>query len=685
MKHWAFVVIATAAIAGCTERQVLQSPPIGRPVALILDGAHNGDPDFFFLPPLVPDPSNDPHFDAGKFDATLSPTVEVCRLTGDPRSGPVVCVANAALVFGPVNAILDLTSQQYRVTWDTKSPTLLDPSQFYRIRIRGAAGKSVLGSLDVDPVDQGIKNLRSGDVVQFLDGRTLPIKFRIEQGERCTFNADCVTQVVGAGGAIIITSEAGGGVTGGGVAIPPDALDPGEEITVTISRLDRQPCLPQIDIAQFEGCFQFTADPPLSARTHNTGRFNTDVVVAICVELPLTITQAQEGLLQLHAFDAGQGVRALPNASAAFLPCEPNRFPLPPGGLGARPGWQGILDRVAAFAVPQPAYASMVHLGVGGSSCCFSDIGWALPAKMAVLAGDDQLAALGDAVATPPALLVTDANNAPVAGATVHFRIPSTSAGSVTPTQVVTGADGVARVDSWVLAAGTNSLEAFATGIGPTPTFPIVSGPLSEGVVTFTAAGVPPGTILVRPSSGGVTTQSGNSNVTLPLTQPSGLSMQSGTGIQLEFFPAVTVIWSSSDPTGTNASVNTTGLVAVAQENDDPTTAHEVVFSALAGDVVGSIKLNSFGFDHFRRFTTLVWRPVEGAATYDVEVDFGNGCTTGTAVCDSWTRQVSQTTSNLRFLFEFVGAQPGRWRVVPRDAAGAAMTPSEFVYFRYVI
>ena len=684
MKRWQLAVVAIAAISACTEQQVTR-PPVGRPTALVLDGAHNGDPEFFFLPPLVPDPSTDPNFDPAKFDATLAPTVEVCRLTGDPRSGPVFCVANAALVFGPVNAILDLTSQQYRVNWDTKSPTLLDPSQFYRIRVRGAAGKSVLGSLDVDPVDQGIKNLRSGDVVQFPDGRTLPIKFRIEQGERCTFNADCVTQVVGAGGAIIITSEAGGGVTGGGVAIPPDALDPGEEITVTISRLDRQPCLPQIDIAQFEGCFQFTADPPLSARTHNPGRFNTDVVVAICVELPLTITQAQEGLLQLHAFDAAQGVRALPNASAAFLPCEPNRFPFPPGGLGARPGWRGILDRVAAFAVPQPAYASMVHLGVGGSSCCFSDIGWALPAKMAVLAGDDQLAALGDAVATPPALLVTDANNAPVAGATVHFRIPSTSAGSVTPTQVVTGADGVARVDSWVLAAGTNSLEAFATGIGPTPTFPIVSGPLSEGVVTFTAAGVPPGTILVRPSSGGVTTQSGNSNVSLPLTQPSGLSMQSGTGIQLEFFPAVTVIWSSSDPTGTNASVNTTGLVAVAQENDDPTTAHEVVFSALAGDVVGSIKLNSFGFDHFRRFTTLVWRPVAGAATYDVEVDFGNGCTPDTAVCDSWTQQVSQTTSNLRFLFEFVGAQPGRWRVVPRNAAGAAMTPSEFVYFRYVI
>jgi len=111
MKRWALVVIATAAISGCTERQVLQSPPIGRPVALILDGAHNGDPDFFFLPPLVGSPINDPHFDAGKFDATLTPTVEVCQLAADPRSGPTSC---AAPLFGPVNASLDLSNQLYQ-------------------------------------------------------------------------------------------------------------------------------------------------------------------------------------------------------------------------------------------------------------------------------------------------------------------------------------------------------------------------------------------------------------------------------------------------------------------------------------------------------------------------------------------------------------------------------------------
>ncbi|HKW40420.1 MAG TPA: CARDB domain-containing protein [Gemmatimonadales bacterium] len=495
MKRWPYAALAIAALTGCTEQRMTQ-PSVMRPLALILDGAHNGDPNFFFLPPLVPNPVNDPHFIASAFDGTLSPTVEVCRLTGDPRAGTVFCVVGAALVFGPVNATLDATNQQYQVNWDTKSPTLLDPTQFYRIRVRGAAGKSVLGSIDVDPVDQGMKNLKSGDVVQFQDGRTLPIKFRIQQGEQCTFSPDCVTQTVGAGGAIIVTSEAGGGVTGAGVNIPAGALNAGEEITVTISKLTTQPCLPNFDLAQFEECYRFTANPPLSARTPpNTGRFNTDVVLAICVDLPLGITIDQEGLLQLHAFDGAPGTRALPNASAAFLPCEPNRFP-PAGGIGVRPGWSGMLDRLVAFAAPQPAYAVMVHSGLGGSSCCFSDVTWALPAQDAINDGDGQTAAPGQPVATPPSVKVTDANNNPVAGATVHFRIASTGGGTVTPTQVATGSDGIARLTSWVIAAGANRLEAFATGIGPAPTFPITSGFLSEGVIALTATGSAPDLVI---------------------------------------------------------------------------------------------------------------------------------------------------------------------------------------------
>jgi hypothetical protein len=526
MKRPLAVVLVLAAIWGCTEHQA-NPPSVGRPAALILDGAHNGDPNFFFLPPLVANPINDPHFIATAFDGTLVPTVEVCRLTGDPRtppSGGVFCAAGTP-VFGPVNATLDATNQQYVVNWDTKAPPGLDATQFYRIGVRGAAGKSVLGSLDVDPVDQGFKNLRTGDVVQFQDGRTLPIKFRIQQGEQCTLSVDCVTQTVGAGGATIVTSEAGGGVTGGGVFIPVGALNAGEEITVTISKLLNTPCLAGLDLPQFEGCYRFTANPPLSGRAG--GAFNIPVILAICVELPVTITHAQEDQLQLYAFDVGQGVRVLPNAPAGFLPCEPNRFPTL-GNTGSRVGWRGMLDRLASLATPQPAYAAMVHLGVGGSSCCFSDVIWGLPAEDAVSVGNGQTAVSGTAVPIPPAVLVTDGTdaNSPVAGATVHFRIPGEGGGSVTPTQVVTGADGIARVTSWVLGQGTNRLEAFATGIGPAPTFPITSGFLSEGVVPFTATGVTITTTVTDPAgdagagnpdlvSG--TASAGNGNLTLSL------------------------------------------------------------------------------------------------------------------------------------------------------------------------
>jgi len=484
MKRWVCVVIATAAISGCTERQALQSPPIGRPMALILDGAHNGDPDFFFLPPLVANPVNDPHFDAGQFDASLTPTVEVCQLAADPRAGPTSC---AAPLFGPVNAPVDASNQQYQFNWDTKSPPLVDPSKFYRIRVRGAAGKSVLGSLDVDPVDQGMKNLRTGDVVQFQDGRTLPIKFRIEQGERCTFNDDCTTQLVNAGGATIISSEAGGGVS-----IPPGALDAGEEIAVTIAKVVQapgQPCLAQLDVPQFEGCFSFIANPPLSSRTNNPGRFNIDVDAAICVEVPMTLSDAQKRLLQLHAFDEERGLRALANASAGFLPCEATRFAARTGSA-----WRSAFNRLAALVTPRPAFAAMVHLGVGGRTCCFSDVTWGLPSKMAPVEGtENQTGTANQPVETPPAVLVTDGSNNAVAGATIHFRITS-GGGSVTPATVVTGANGIAQVNSWVIGPGTNTLEAFATGIGPAPDFPVApveatDVPVPEGVVTFTATG----------------------------------------------------------------------------------------------------------------------------------------------------------------------------------------------------
>src|SRR3989442_923675 len=195
MRTLALAVTVTAVISlGCRDQQPVQPTASAGPAYSISDGAHNGNAHVFFLPPLAPDPSA--LFHAGRFNANLSPVVEVCILTGDPSSGaPVDCMMSggtAVLVFGPAPMALDLAHEEYTGSWDTKSPTLLDPTKFYRILVRGAPRGTTLGFLDVDPVEGGIKNLRTSDVVQFQDGRTLPIKLRIEEGAFGPTNPDHV-------------------------------------------------------------------------------------------------------------------------------------------------------------------------------------------------------------------------------------------------------------------------------------------------------------------------------------------------------------------------------------------------------------------------------------------------------------------------------------------------------------
>jgi hypothetical protein len=38
----------------------------------------------------------------------------------------------------------------------------------------------------------------------------------------------------------------------------------------------------------------------------------------------------------------------------------------------------------------------------------------------------------------------------------------------------------------------------------------------------------------------------------------------------------------------------------------------------------------------------------------------------------------------LSFTFEFVGAQPGRWRVFALNQAGGVISTSPYVYFAYI-
>jgi hypothetical protein len=89
-------------------------------------------------------------------------------------------------------------------------------------------------------------------------------------------------------------------------------------------------------------------------------------------------------------------------------------------------------------------------------------------------------------------------------------------------------------------------------------------------------------------------------------------------------------------------------------------------------------------FNNYPRTTTLQWSPVTGAVSYTVEVDCFHCCQNNQWCSDvgGQTRIASNLTQT-NYTFDFVGAQPGRWRVWAVDANGNAGPKSNWRTFRY--
>lgn len=150
--------------------------------AEILDGAHGGNSHFFFLPPMFQMPSF-----SGTPDAAVSPTVDVCPLTNGalPCGAPVVQFSLSAGTDGQTISY-DAGSGSYQVNWHTdvcvSGPCTLSLTTIYRLRV--FVGSVELGHTDIQPIANGseAKDVNSGLDVALVDGRTLPVHFRIEQG-----------------------------------------------------------------------------------------------------------------------------------------------------------------------------------------------------------------------------------------------------------------------------------------------------------------------------------------------------------------------------------------------------------------------------------------------------------------------------------------------------------------------
>src|SRR6266516_5192557 len=207
------LAIATLALlVACQSDRLTRS--IDGPMYAVSDGAHAGNPDFFFLPPLFKNPNTNANFEPAAFNPLLRPSVEICEL-GEPLPPPApantrVCIAGLPLKrFAPSAVTVNTTDQSYQANWNT-SESVLNLSKFYRIQV--FVGPARLGFADVDPVASvsQLKNVQTGEYIGLVDGRTLPIKFAmgggvelIVPGEDFHFDIPAGTQATTPGGQVV--------------------------------------------------------------------------------------------------------------------------------------------------------------------------------------------------------------------------------------------------------------------------------------------------------------------------------------------------------------------------------------------------------------------------------------------------------------------------------------------------
>ncbi|HUQ45003.1 MAG TPA: hypothetical protein VM033_00045 [Gemmatimonadaceae bacterium] len=383
MRRRVMLCLTLTMLSACNGDKIGQ--PIATPTSntkLISDAVHTvGNPDFFFLPPMVPNPSGGANWDAGAFNASLAPTVEICATT----AAGAACPSSPAPLSYP--ATLRASDEHYAYNW--KVPA--DAQVYYRITVK--VGSKSLGFADVRTGTAAeVKNVATGEVIPLVDGRTLPIKFRIERYALCdtpgaatctSASADISTTSVTLSTGTP-TADPSGISTASGVTIPAQGGTEPIPVTVTLASC--------ADISQVIGrrtvgeCVRVTTDPVLSGPLVNRA---TVFICSVGVGA-YGLTAAEAEAVTMYRSDQA-GVAALAHTDA----CKPGT----PGGVVASANStlggmlaslaRGEFRRAASQAVelisPKPLYAAMfIDLGGGGLTESFSDFQFALPLSVLI-------------------------------------------------------------------------------------------------------------------------------------------------------------------------------------------------------------------------------------------------------------------------------------------------------------
>jgi hypothetical protein len=542
VKGRRLLVLSVLAIAlACQDRSSPTEPrglsaPTG-PAGAISDGAHGGNPDFFFLPPMVSNPVTNPNYEATRFNSTLGPrlTIEICRLAAAPvdANGNLVVTdcATGPLVkkFAAGTVQLEGTALDghYQALWNTRESNL-DVTMYYRIKVLVEGSTTQLGFADIDPLENRsqVKNARSGEVISLIDDSTLPIKFRVEKSALCNPGESLCTSTIvtnhtpnGAPQIVQVFGDDGSAIAG---VLIPDGFLPEtgpQSVVLTIDRVNTGvndvaagtqaiPCHANLPLQQFNSCFHFSTIPELATINEEGHQFLQALTVAVCFVLH-DLADAREPWVQLWSSEeGGEDTKPLPSASATQILAGPDGegcgenltvAATPSNGFArfASTGWKKVKGGLGQLFGVKTAYA--VDVGLGGLTFDFSNIGPALTAQIQRYTGTDLTLGPGATTTSTARIVGTRVHNGSplttgIGGLPVTFTVapghgslrligseapPATTLISITNTNPInpespTSGGGFAPVN-WTLpeTPGTYTLTA--------------NGPATGGPVTFTA------------------------------------------------------------------------------------------------------------------------------------------------------------------------------------------------------
>jgi hypothetical protein len=708
------ILAVLATIAGCRDQIAPTASSRAAPgsgAADIWDGAHgiNGNTDVFFLPPMVSNPNGQP----GYGDA-FQPGLPVAFKIRDMNTGSVI------REFSPAAVATSLADQYYQANWDTKADNL-DVTHTYRIEAWIASTK--IAHADVDLVSSGsqLKNVNTGEFIPLLDGRTLPMKVRVERGWNCKNDASCGSQLVtntppaGETYTILTTNDGENAVAFPANWFSPTAAPNGvvvtvEDVTEELSAERGGPgCgLGLTTMVLEQQCIRITTDPVVTV--------TNPVIVGACLS---DNADHRAQLLKIHEGD---------NPDVRFLRNVPPPIECPEH-IGANPfsnpiaryayaALSGAGRRVQKMLSPKNAYA--LDLGVGGEIGLgggFSIITSGVPLSMSLIAGDQQSALIGGVTTVAPQVrlralhrpsldIPEGPNDAIVTCAvTGGGGTIGGSASALATHDAESDADGVYTCPPWALGAGTNTLRVSAANVDDVVLLGGVESPFA-GSATFTAFGVPTPNIAFTGIEEGetdrfqltVTNRAEFPNalfVASPELPPCGLNTSaSRTWVDI-FRDANTTLYGFC---ALSSSALLNDLWFAAPEGATPASVYVTLTDRKSNQVYTSntveippLQLTPAANGVFEftegagRPTHLSWQPVQGAITYEIErayceswtmPNFGSSCTL-------WTEYEAATSETTSFDFNFVGAQPGRWRVRASFPGGAVGPWSAYRYFLY--